>query len=73
MFYDDHNPPHVHARYGRDKAVIAIDSGIILEGYLRSRGHGLVKEWLALHRDELERDWQFAREKRPLVSIEPLP
>jgi hypothetical protein len=24
MFYDDHNPPHLHARYGRAKAVIGV-------------------------------------------------
>jgi hypothetical protein len=24
MFYDDHNPPHLHARYGRAKAVIRL-------------------------------------------------
>ena len=24
MFFDDHNPPHFHARYGNDNAVIKI-------------------------------------------------
>lgn len=26
MFFDDHNPPHFHAEYGRDLALIDIHS-----------------------------------------------
>lgn len=26
MFYNDHPPPHFHARYGGHKALVAIDS-----------------------------------------------
>ena len=26
MFWDEHNPPHFHARYGQFKATIDIDS-----------------------------------------------
>jgi len=32
MFFDDHNPPHFHARYGKEKIVIEINSLRILEG-----------------------------------------
>ena len=43
MFYNDHNPPHFHARYGEHKAVIAIETGEIIEGRLPPRvlGSGL--------------------------------
>lgn len=34
MFYEDHNPPHFHARYGNDQAVIKIDDFMVLEGFL---------------------------------------
>lgn len=44
MFYDDHAPPHFHVRYGEHKAIIAIESLALLEGYLPPRALGLVAE-----------------------------
>ena len=44
MYYDDHNPPHFHARYGENKAVIAISSLRILEGRLPARVLGFDRE-----------------------------
>ncbi|MBI3579645.1 MAG: DUF4160 domain-containing protein [Ignavibacteriales bacterium] len=72
MFYDDHNPPHFHARYGNYKAAIKIDDFTILQGELPPRALGLVMEWAALHKDELIQDWYAARDKYPLKPIEPL-
>ena len=34
MFYNDHSPPHLHARYGRAKAVIRLSDGEIIAGEL---------------------------------------
>lgn len=34
MFYDDHNPPHFHARYGNYKAAVKIDDFTVLQGEL---------------------------------------
>ena len=31
MYWSDHNPPHFHAEYGNNKAVVLIDEGIISE------------------------------------------
>lgn len=41
MYYNDHAPPHFHARYGDFEAVIAIDSGEVVEGRLPPRVLGL--------------------------------
>jgi len=30
MFYNDHNPPHLYARYGRAKALVRIADGQII-------------------------------------------
>jgi len=57
MFYNDHDPPHFHARYGEQKAIIRIDTFEILEGQLNPRVFNLVEEWASLHRKELEDDW----------------
>ena len=37
MYYNDHSPPHFHARYGGDQASLRIDNGAILEGNLGTR------------------------------------
>ncbi len=72
MFYDDHNPPHFHARYGGQGASIKIDDFAVLEGGLPPRAIGLVIEWAEIHKEELLRDWRLAVENKPLVPIEPL-
>jgi hypothetical protein len=73
MFFDDHPPPHFHARYGEHDAQVVIATGEILNGTLPRRAHALVREWTELHRAELEADWDLAREGQPLVTIDPLP
>ncbi len=72
MYYNDHAPPHFHARYGSQKAIVAIDSLRVLEGRLSPRALGLVMEWATLHHDELLEDWELARQQAPLKPIEPL-
>jgi hypothetical protein len=32
MYYNDHAPPHFHAKYGEEQASLRIDNGEILEG-----------------------------------------
>ena len=39
---------------------VAIKDGRILSGAFPRRAHGLVVEWLELHRDELLEDWRLA-------------
>lgn len=73
MYFHDHPPPHVHARYGEYEAQIEIASGEILHGSLPRRASSLVREWVGLHRAELEVNWARARAGESLVSIEPLP
>lgn len=72
IFYNDHNPPHFHARYGDYGAVIRINDFAVLEGYLPPRALGLVTEWAEIHKEELLKDWQLAAENKSLLPIEPL-
>jgi len=72
MFYSDHEPPHFHARYGQDQAIIGLDSLRVLEGRLPPRALGLVMEWAAVHQVELCADWELARRQVPLRKIAPL-
>ena len=72
MYYTDHSPPHFHARYGGEEAQLAIETGDRLAGRLPPRVHGLVSEWLEIHREELRDNWTRAREKKPLERIDGL-
>ena len=72
MYFDDHAPPHFHARYGHEKAQFRIDPPGLLEGELSPRALGLVVEWARLHRDELVADWKREQMCEPLADIEPL-
>lgn len=72
MYYNDHAPPHFHARYGGELASLRIDNGEILDGDLAARALQLVNEWRALHQAELLEDWTRARARQPLKKIEPL-
>jgi hypothetical protein len=53
MYYNDHAPPHFHARYSGQKALMAIETFTLLQGHLSPRVLGLVVEWAAQHRAEL--------------------
>lgn len=72
MYYNDHSPPHFHAKYGADQAVICIDTGEVIEGNLSARALRLVEEWRQLHQQELLNDWALAQNRQPLIKIEPL-
>lgn len=64
----EHNPPHIHARYGNYIAAIEIKTGTVIEGSLPAKALYLVREWLKLYRDELTEMW----ETQIFKSIPPL-
>lgn len=72
MYYNDHSPPHFHAKYAGYEARLAIETLGIEEGELPRRALAMVLEWAALHRTELWDNWERARKGLPLVQIEPL-
>ncbi len=69
--YNDHAPPHFHARYGGRQATVAFD-GNILAGWLPPRAMVMVPDWALLHREELDDDWDRARNQLPVLPIDPL-
>jgi phosphomannomutase len=72
MFFDDHNPPHFHARYGKDNVAIEISSLRVLEGQFPPRALGLVVEWASQHDKELLANWGLAMNGQPIKKIRPL-
>ncbi len=72
MYYNDHAPPHFHAKYGGQRAAFSIEDLSIIEGNLPQRVISLILEWAFLHREELRNNWQKAMKKEDLVKIDPL-
>ena len=72
LYYNEHNPPHFHAKYGEFSAEIEISTLKILNGELPKRAKTLVMEWADEHRDELMQDWELARQQSELKAIDPL-
>lgn len=72
MYYNDHAPPHFHARYGEHEALLSIESLDVIEGEVPGRALAMVLEWASLHRSELRTNWERARRGLPLEAIEPL-
>lgn len=73
MYYNDHVPPHFHARYAERKAEFAITDGRLLAGDLPKRAETLVLDWLAIHRAELQANWDAMRADQVPQRIDPLP
>jgi hypothetical protein len=72
MYYDDHGPPHFHAYYGDQAALISIETLELIEGSLSKRATAMVLEWAQAHREELKADWALAEKHQPLEKIAPL-
>ena len=72
LYYNDHQPPHFHVRYGEQQAIIGIENLVLLRGILSPRTLWLVIEWASLHQDELKENWRLARAQQPLKPIKPL-
>ena len=79
MYYEDHNPPHFHAEYNGQKAIIDINEARVIKGALPSRQLKLILAWCVIHQDELMQNWELARDHQalykdglPLNRINPL-
>jgi hypothetical protein len=70
--FNDHTPPHFHARYGEFEGTIDIDTLSVLEGELPGRALALIEEWGMIHKEELIENWRLCREKAQPGKIEPL-
>ena len=53
MYFNDHNPPHFHVRYGDRRATVSIQTLEVTAGDLPARVLWLESAWATLHRAEL--------------------
>ena len=73
MHHNEHNPPHVHAKYDKHRAKFDFE-GNVTDGSLPPKKEILVKAWIVLHKEELEACWEMigSGETIPSLSIDPL-
>jgi len=74
MYWEDHAPPHFHAKYGGYEITVDIKSGIV-EGKFPKRALKALKhvlEWSELHQEELLKDWELCQQNQMPAPIEPL-
>ena len=72
MYYDDHHPPHLHAKYEESEVVLGLLPIRILHGRIRGRALSLVIEWSVLHQQELLENWERLHRGELPLSIPPL-
>jgi len=71
MNYNDHAPPHFHARYQDYEITLDIQTGVVT-GVMPKRALRMLFEWLDYNRDELMENWERTRKRKPLQKIPPL-
>ena len=68
MFFNDHNPPHIHAIYGEYMGAFRVDTLEMTEGDLPIKAQRLVREWTLKNKRDLIDMWQLKKIK-PLKPL----
>jgi len=69
MYYDDHNPPHLHAYYAEYAAKIELLSAEVIAGNLPRRIVVPILHWITQHRMILLENWRRCVDHEPLLKI----
>ena len=76
MYYNDHMPPHFHAKWAEHEAIILISTSTgelkIYAGSLPKSQLDLALRWAVLHNKELMENWELARKGMALKQMAPL-
>lgn len=72
MYYDEHNPPHIHVEYQNKKAVLDFRGNILLGDLSSKTALRLVREWIDLNENELNLNWERAMAGQAIMPIDPL-
>jgi hypothetical protein len=72
MYWDEHNPPHFHVRFGEYKCSIDINDVSVTVGKLPKKQERLVLAWTEIHQLELLHNWELCLHDKQPIKIEPL-
>ena len=71
LYWNDHNPPHIHADYSGAEFTISVLDRIV-EGRAPAKVIAKVNEWIDLHESEILELWTRAQNGEELGRIAPL-
>ena len=71
MYWDDHDPPHFHAKYAEYEITVNIRTGVV-EGKFPKRALRHVLEWYEIHKEQLIENWELCQNDEAPKPIEPL-
>lgn len=57
VYADDHNPPHVHAKYGEKEMLVEIETGDVLAGSLPGSKQREALAWVESNRALVSQAW----------------
>ncbi len=72
MFYNDHEPPHMHVLMGDVRCVMDIETTQLSRGKLPSSSLRNLIKWCTITRRELLINWERAKRHEALHDIPPL-
>lgn len=67
MYYNDHNPPHIHAKYNEYEATVDIKT-LKITGKLPTNA----KKWIKKNNNALLENWSLAKGGLPLKKVPPI-
>lgn len=70
--WNEHNPPHFHAKYGGQEVTVLINELEVMEGEIPSKQLKMLLGWAAFRQEQLLENWKLAEERQELFEIEPL-
>lgn len=70
--WNDHMPPHFHAKYGSHEVLVLINDIEVIDGYFPNKQQKMLLGWAAFHQEELKENWELASQQQELFAIEPL-
>lgn len=69
FYYDEHPPPHFHARFAEFQAQIDIDTLNVIKGMLPNPQLQIVKKWAATRKEQLRSAWTKCQSDHPPGKI----
>ncbi|MBT4937346.1 DUF4160 domain-containing protein [Candidatus Peregrinibacteria bacterium] len=72
MYFHDHSPPHIHAKYEGEICIVNIQTIEISSGNIAKNAKRMILEWVTIHQNELLENWKHAQSDEKILLIEPL-
>lgn len=69
MFADDHNPPHLHVRYGDYEVTITLKDYIV-KGNMPAKELKRIFKWMEEHQEDLMNNWHRLQNGEEAYKIE---